>query len=80
MKATNKKSYYVVIQQNYGFGWEDVSHYETGSDFISREKSGVFFTNKYGKQQERSLLQHDLNEYRLTGYPTRTIHRKEPKN
>lgn len=75
----NKYNYFLVIQQNYGQGWEDVSEYETDSQFINREKSGVFFTNKYGRQQERSLIAHDIAEYRLTGYATRLIKRKELK-
>jgi len=73
----NKYKYLFVIQQHYGQCWEDVSEYETDSQFINREKSGTFFTNKYGKQQERSLIAHDLAEYRLTGYNTRLIKRKE---
>jgi len=44
MKKSNKYTYLKVIQQNYGQGWEDVSQYETGSDFVSIEKSGVFYT------------------------------------
>lgn len=76
-KKQNKYIYLSVIQQNYGQGWEDVSEYETDSNFINREKSGVFFTNKYGKKQELSLISHDLKEYRLTGYSTRLINRKE---
>ncbi len=71
-----KYEYLAVIQQNFGQGWEDVSEYETDSNFRNFEKSGKFFTNKYGKQQERSLISYDLAEYRLTGYPTRLINRK----
>jgi hypothetical protein len=76
MKRINKYKYYKVIQQIYGQGWEDVSEYETDSQFRNFEKSGSFFTNKYGKRQERSLIAHDLAEYRFTGYPTRLICRK----
>lgn len=76
---SNKYEYYRVIQQNYGQGWEDVSFYETKSNFISFEKSGKTKVNKYGKVVEISLIQHDLNEYRLTGYPTRLINRKQLK-
>jgi len=73
----NKYTYYKVIQQNYGQGWEDVSHYETKSDFINHEKSGKTYVDKFGKLRELSLITHDLREYRLTGYPTRLINRKE---
>ncbi len=71
-----KYSYFSVIQQNYGFGWEDVSTYETNSQFLNFEKSGVFYTDKQGRQKEYSLIGHDLREYRFTGYPTRLINRK----
>lgn len=74
-----KYNYYQVIQQHYGHGWEDVSHYETDSQYRNFEKSGSFYINKHGKQKERSLIGHDLAEYRLTGYPTRLICRKELK-
>ena len=73
----NKFSYYSVIQQNYGQGWEDVSHYETNSKYLNFQKSGVMATNSKGKKYERSLIAYDLSEYRLTGYPTRLINRKE---
>lgn len=74
MKTTrqNKFSYNLVIQQNYGFGWEDNSEYTCNSlgtpkEFI-KDENGV---NKV------SLYRHDLKEYNLTGYATRTILRKE---
>lgn len=77
----NKYYYCAVIQQHFGsYGWEDVSEYETDSQYRNFEKSGVFFTNKYGKLQEMSLIKHDLKEYRATGYPTRLIHRKVLRN
>ena len=60
----NKYQYRKVIQQNYGFGWEDVSEYEAKSN---------------GNTIDKSLLIHDLKEYRLTGYATRVIFRKELK-
>ncbi len=75
----NKYEYSKVIQQHYGNGWEDVSTYETGSDYINREKSGSWRINKYGRRVEISLIQYDLAEYRLTGYPTRLINRRELK-
>lgn len=74
---TNKYNYLKVIQQNYGQGWEDVSEYETNSQGTPKEfvqtkmASGNFINTK------TSLLSHDLKEYRLTGYSTRVINRKE---
>jgi len=62
---TNKFNYINVIQQNYGFGWEDNSEYAAMSNGLSINK------------ETRDLLRHDLKEYRLTGYLTRVIFRKE---
>ncbi len=73
----NKYNYLSVIQQHYGQGWEDVSEYECNSQYINFEKSGSFYTDSKGRQRELSLITHDLREYRLTGYPTRLINRKE---
>jgi len=56
-------SYYKIIQQYFG-SWEDVSHYETGS-------------TGYPDKPTRDLIKHDLKEYRLMGYPTRIIFRRE---
>lgn len=64
---TTKYKYLKVIQQHYGQGWEDVSEYETDSQGNTKE----FHTD--GK----SLIKHDLKEYRLTDYSTRVIRRKE---
>lgn len=61
---TTKYNYIKVIQQHYGQGWEDVSEYEA---------------NSTGNAKDIKLLVHDLKEYRRTGYPTRTIFRKELK-
>ena len=72
----NKYEYFKVIQQNYGQGWEDVSFYETKSNFINFDKSGQTYVDKFGKERELSLINHDLREYRLTGYATRVIKRK----
>lgn len=58
----NKYTYLKVIQQNYGQGWEDNSEYQTNSQGIAID---------------RELLKADLKEYKLTGYPTRVISRKE---
>jgi len=62
---TNKYNYLKVIQQNYGQGWEDVSEYETNSQGVTKDSN---------------LLKHDLKEYRLMGYNTRVIKRKELVN
>jgi hypothetical protein len=75
----NKYNYLSVIQQHYGQGWEDVSEYETDSQYRNFEKSGSFYTDSKGRLKERSLIAHDLAEYRLTGYATRLINRKELK-
>lgn len=61
---TNKYSYNKLIQQNYGQGWEDASEYSCNSKGAMTEA-------------ERALLKHDLKEYKLLGYPTRIIFRKE---
>jgi hypothetical protein len=73
----NKYNYYLVIQQNYGFGWEDNSHYICKSDRTPLEQSGQFRETKSGLKIPISLYMHDLTEYRKTGYNTRTICRKE---
>lgn len=76
---TTKYNYLKVIQQNYGQGFEDVSEYETDSIGTNIEMSGKFKTLKSGRQVELSLLNHDLKEYKLLGYPTRVIRRRELK-
>lgn len=68
---TNKYRYLKVIQQHYGQGWEDVSEYEAYSTGLPMELT----TNKEGKTE--TLFKHDIREYRLTGYATRAINRKE---
>lgn len=64
---TTKYNYLKVIQQNYGFGWEDVSEYETDSNYTFPDKAA------------RDLFKHDIAEYRLTGYATRSISRRTLK-
>lgn len=73
----NKYKYYQVIQQHYGQGWEDVSHYETDSNYYSTEPSGKTRINKYGREVPIRLITHDFNEYVRMGYPTRIVNRKE---
>ena len=71
---TNKYTYLKIIQQNYGQSWEDVSEYETNSQGTPKEQTDKVI-NKYGNKL--SLLVHDLKEYRLMGYATRVIQRKQ---
>lgn len=73
----NKYNYLNVIQQNYGQGWEDVSEYDADSKGRSIEQ--VSRLNKHGRKQNFSLCSEDAKEYRLMGYPTRVIFRKELK-
>ena len=72
-----------VIQQKYGFCWEDVSEYEANSQGGSINESlhsGKFITSeKTGRVREITLLTHDYKEYCYTGYNTRVIFRKELK-
>ena len=77
---TNKYTYLKVIQQNYGQGWEDVSKYETNSQGEPKEWSEVPHISPMGKVKKQSLLNHDLKEYRLMGYATRVVKRKELNN
>lgn len=62
-----KFEYYKIIQQAYapGYGWEDCASYPA---------------NSKGNQtkDDRQSLKSDLKEYRLMGYPTRVIFRREP--
>lgn len=58
----NKYNYILVIQQYYSNMWEDVSEYDATST---------------GRAKDKSLLNHDIKEYRLLGYSTRVIFRKQ---
>ena len=60
----NKYNYLLVIQQNYYNAWEDVSEYKATS-------------TQYPKNAR--LFHEDWVEYKLLGYPTRVIFRKELK-
>jgi hypothetical protein len=77
MKKTNKFKYLIVIQQYFGTTWEDSSEYECNSNWIPKEVSTI--PNPLTKRTE-SLLAHDLREYKLMGYPTRTVRRKIANN
>jgi len=76
-----KFNYLLVIQQNFGQGWEDVSEYQATSTGNCLERTEKEYTKKNGKTGIRSvsLCLLDANEYRLTGYPTRIIKRRETK-
>lgn len=74
---TNKYKYLKVIQQNYGQGWEDVSEYETDSEGNHKEFSGKVRQLGNGMFKAIPLITLDLKEYKLLGYPTRVIRRKE---
>jgi len=73
---TTKYKYLKVIQQHYGQGWEDVSEYETNSTGTPKEYTDKVIVTTYSNHKQ-SLLVHDYKEYKLTGYPTRVIRRKE---
>jgi hypothetical protein len=60
-----KYQYHKIIQQNYGQGWEDVESYDTDSTGSMRVRSDFAECKRVCK------------EYRLMGYPTRTINRRE---
>jgi hypothetical protein len=69
-QTQRKYTYLAVIQQNYGFGWEDNSEYQTDS-------KGNAIEYKIIKGKKISLLRNDFEEYLKTGYATRIIKRKE---
>lgn len=69
-----KYNYVKVIQQNYGFGWEDNSEYACNSQGVTTEKAKIYPPHRTGKNE--LLITNDLREYRLTGYPTRVIFRR----
>lgn len=73
---TLKYKYIKVIQQHYGQGWEDISEYETDSKGEPKEFTDTVINPKFPFRKQ-SLLAHDLKEYRLMGYSTRVIQRKE---
>lgn len=72
MKKQNKYEYTSVIQQDYGQGYEDVSEYEANSAMQATEK----YKDSNGIEHKHTLLWHDLQEYKLLGYPTRVIGRR----
>lgn len=77
---TTKYNYLLVIQQHYGQGWEDVSEYEADSTGTAKEYDTKERTNeKTGRKYFEKLITHDAREYRLTGYATRVIFRRELK-
>lgn len=74
---TNKYTYIKIIQQYYNQGWEDVGEYETDSQGYPKEMTTI--RAKGTRKGFLSLLAHDLKEYRLMGYATRVIQRKQLK-
>ena len=80
MTKQNKYNYFLVIQQNYGNGWEDNSEYEATSNGKCIEQTEVTIISKNRGlpiTKKVSLCSHDLKEYNLTSYNTRLIFRKE---
>ena len=76
-QTKRKNTYYKVIQQNYGQGYEDVGFYETTSQGYPLEYTDKLLNEKFKIYQ--SLLSFDLKGYRELGYPTRVIRRIEKK-
>lgn len=74
---TNKFNYLNIIQQHYGQGWDDVSEYEANSKGVSKERALEKWASGKHRPTGQTLLSHDLKEYKLLGYPTRVIFRKE---
>lgn len=68
-KRKNKYNYYVVLQGNYGYGWEDLTFYESDS------------TGWIPDKELRMELKADKKAYRENepGYAHRTIFRKEKR-
>jgi hypothetical protein len=66
-----KHSYFKVIQQYCAsaYGWEDVSFYETNSNY-----------GRFVNPQDKMTIKKDYREYELLGYPTRIINRCEKNN
>lgn len=69
MKKTNKYEYNLVIQQNWGYGWNDVDFYESDSTGFIKDV------------ETRELYKANLRLYRTEpGQPVcRVIKRKELK-
>ena len=65
---TNKYTYETILQQNNGFGWDDVEYFETNSTHTGMNK------------EERAELKRLKIEYRIAqpSAPLRVIHRMTP--
>lgn len=62
-----KYTYYKVIQQHWGNGWDDVDFYETNSSFL------------FNTRDEKQAFLENLKLYRTEqNAPVRVIKRKEP--
>lgn len=74
-----KYNYWKIIQQNWGQGWEDLSHYNANSQGIATELTDKFKTLSGGYKVPIKLITTDLAEYKFSSpsTPTRVIFRKE---
>jgi hypothetical protein len=61
----NKYTYYKVIQQNWGSGWDDVDFYETDSTYYMNRETRLQFKENLRLYRENQPI------------PTRVIKRKE---
>lgn len=64
----NKYTYYKVIQSNFGYGWDDESHYEVNASYNFKSK------------EDAELYRADIKEYRVYCNNIRVIHRRELNN
>lgn len=63
---SSKYTYYAVIQQNWGSGWDDVDFHETNSLF------------QFRTTEDRANFRGNVKAYRESQTaPVRVIHRKE---
>jgi len=60
-KRVNKYIYYVVLQANYGYGWDDLTYYDTAAPGWMKEL----------KSDRRAYREN------CAGLPLRTIRRRE---
>ena len=62
----NKYTYYKVIQQNWGYGWDDVDFYESDSSGFIKDR------------ETRELFKTNLKAYRENEpVPTRVVKKRE---
>jgi len=67
LDGAGEYNYYKVIQQNWGYGWDDVDFHETDSTYWPKD---------------RKLFLENLKAYRENqpGVPLRVVQRKEKKS